>query len=109
MAIVGLILTAITGVALVVGVFYGIYQWFVAASLMLTIGNYFKHDISPWSARTLFNPFNALIVTSWLTPEGQDRARRFWVAIGKFLACVLIPFALAYATEMITGVQLIRR
>jgi len=109
MAIVSLTLTLITGVALVVGVFYGIYQWFVAASLMFTIGNYFKPDITPWSARTLFNPFNALVITSWLTPEGQERARRFWIAIGKFLLCILIPFALAYATEVITGVQLIRR
>jgi len=109
MSVVGLVLTALTGVALIVGVFYGIYQWFVAASLMLTIGNYFKPDISPWSARTLFSPVNALIVTSWLTPEGQERARRFWAAIGKFLLCVLVPFTLAYATELITGVQLIKR
>lgn len=104
-----LVLVLMTGIALISGVVYGAYQWFVAASLMLSIGAYFRPEINPWGWRTLLGPASGLFVTRWLTAEGKEHAQRFWIAIRTFFLCVAVPFAMAYLTELITGTQIIRR
>lgn len=109
MKILGLILLLMTGVTLIVGVFYGIYQWFRAAGLMLSIPQHYRPGVAPVGWRTAFNPFTGILVPTLLTPEGQKLVASFWKAIITFVLCVLIPFAVAYLTELVTGEQLIRR
>lgn len=109
MEILNLFLILFNGLVLIIGFFYGIYHWYNAAKIMFAITNFYKHDINPWSWKTGFSPTTGLIFMNMLTVDGKEKAIIFWESIFKFILAVLIPFAVAYLTEIFTGIEIINR
>ena len=72
---------------------YGFVQWCKAAAFMIALTREYQPHINPWSRKTFFNPFNALLMTDCLTPQGREYARKCKAAMAKFLITVLLPSA----------------
>ena len=104
-----LILTTLTLIVLVVCLIYGFMQFYQAIKNMFAITKEYKPGINPWGLQTFFNPFNGLVFTNLLTTKGKEHVRLYWQSMGKFVVAIIIPFAVAFLTEFITGIQLVQR
>ena len=74
---------------------------------MWSIADYYQPQIKLWGRRTGFNAFNRLVVVSWLTDEGREKAKGFWFEIGVFVLAVAVPFDFTYLAETVTGMEIV--
>jgi len=74
---------------------------------MFAMTFHYQPGVNKWGKETIFNPFNGMWRRDLLTETGVKHAKKCTLAVVKFVIAILVPFTLAYVTELITGAQLI--